>query len=819
MDTRRNITKVEVLAPAGSFETLCAVIEAGADAVYIGGTRFGARAYADNPGEDELLRAIDYAHLRGVRVYMTVNTLLTDRELTELYAYMKPYYEAGLDAAIVQDFGVLSFLRSVMPDLPIHISTQMTVTSEEAAALFDEGVTRIVPARELTLSEIAAFRKQCDKELEIFVHGALCYCYSGQCLFSSLIGARSGNRGRCAQPCRKEYRYEEGTYSSKGYLLSPKDQCLLPRLHELLETGIHSLKIEGRMKRAEYAAGVTSIYRKWVDRFYALGGKAYREYLRSHEDEMQADLETMAELYNRGGFCEGYVFDSKGERMMCVDRPNHSGVPVGTAELRAGRRPAAEPHFTSVIGPGEVMELRTKDERYVLGEWTTPRDMSGYRIPAIPIDWKREYGRMPEKLSLTIWRMKKEPLLNEIEERYVRTRRPIALQAFFTATEGQPISLTISDTKGAHTVTAYGPEAEPSVNAGATEESVREKLSKTGGTAYCLQSCEVYIGDKLFLPVSNLNRLRREALALYEEEYLKEFRRTLPADSKREMAELSAVQTVETGNATVHSNVSGELTEKRVVASVMNAEQLTAVLRSEGVTDLYIDMEGDYESCLKMATGLPRYLMLPRALKGDTARKAQEEAGRLIREYSLSGIVVRTPAQLSFAQKEGFRIEADRTLYCMNSTSVEWITSKGVSAVTFSEELHRKDYPVDARGLFSIYGRSVVMVSEQCPRKTTALCGRKGSLGELIDGEGVHFPARAVCRYCHSLVYNAHPLSLLREHSELSLSCFMGVRLDFTTERADEVTEVLRRFREAAAGGRPEQLFGTTRGHFYRGVE
>ena len=155
----------------------------------------------------------------------------------------------------------------------------------------------------------------------------------------------------------------------------------------------------------------------------------------------------------------------------------------------------------------------------------------------------------------------------------------------------------------------------------------------------------------------------------------------------------------------------------------------------------------------------------------------------------------------------------------MNSTSVEWLASKGVSAVTFSEELHRKDYPEDARGLFSIYGSSVVMVSEQCPRKTTALCGRKESLGELIDGEGVHFPTRAVCRYCHSLVYNAHPLSLLRELSELSLSGFMGVRLDFTTERADEVTEVLRRFREAAAGGRPEQLLGTTRGHFYRGVE
>ena len=385
MDTRKNTTKVELLAPAGSAETLQAVIEAGADAVYIGGARFGARAYADNPGEDSLLRAIDYAHLRGVKVYLTVNTLLTSREMAELYDYINPYYMAGLDAVIVQDLGVLSFLRAHFPELPVHVSTQMTITDAAASKLFDEGVTRIVPARELSLSEIRSMRERCDKELEIFAHGALCYCYSGQCLMSSLIGGRSGNRGRCAQPCRKEYVYEEGTLRRQGYLLSPKDQCLLPKLHELIETGIHSLKLEGRMKSLAYAAGVTAVYRKWIDRFYELGGDAYRKYLKEHPEEMRADIGTLAELFNRGGFCEGYVFGSKGPEMICEKRPNHTGILVGTANVikeqgteqnvrsrdgmrnrkadaRSNRteRWVALPVFTESIGPGEVLEFRTE---------------------------------------------------------------------------------------------------------------------------------------------------------------------------------------------------------------------------------------------------------------------------------------------------------------------------------------------------------------------------------------------------------------------------------------------------------------------------
>ena len=253
----RNRT-IELLSPAGSYDALRAVVEAGCDAVYIGGARFGARAYADNPDEEMLIKGIDYAHMRGVKVYLTVNTLLKTAETAELTNYLLPYYEAGLDAVIVQDLGVMKRIAEVFPGLPIHASTQMTITDAAAVRMLPPQVTRIVPARELSLAEINAMSQETDRELEIFVHGALCYCYSGQCLFSSMIGGRSGNRGRCAQPCRKRYRYREGAKRDEeseayGFLLSPKDQCLLPRVHELIAAGADSLKIEGRMKKPEYA--------------------------------------------------------------------------------------------------------------------------------------------------------------------------------------------------------------------------------------------------------------------------------------------------------------------------------------------------------------------------------------------------------------------------------------------------------------------------------------------------------------------------------------------------------------------------------------
>ena len=305
---------IELLAPAGSAETARAAILAGADAVYIGGTRFGARAYADNPMQDELLDLLDYFHLREKKLYLTINTLLKEQEITqELYTYLAPLYAAGLDAVIVQDPGVMQFVLREFPDMAVHASTQMTITGPSGARMLEKcGVTRVVTARELSLDEISAIRKATHLEIESFVHGALCYCYSGRCLFSSMLGGRSGNRGRCAQPCRLPYEvWQDGkklSRSEESYVLSPKDMCTIALLPEILAAGVTSLKIEGRMKKPEYTAGVVSVYRKYLDQ--CLSGQFC--------GVSSKDQQMLYDLYNRDGFHEGYYKQHNGKHMMAL---------------------------------------------------------------------------------------------------------------------------------------------------------------------------------------------------------------------------------------------------------------------------------------------------------------------------------------------------------------------------------------------------------------------------------------------------------------------------------------------------------------------
>lgn len=310
--------EIELLAPAGSYEGLVAAINAGADAVYIGGKKFGARAYADNPEEDMLIAGIRYAHLHGKKVYMTINTLLKEKELQgELYDYVKRYYEAGLDAVIVQDFGVFSFIKKYFPDLPLHASTQMTITGSGGAKfLKEQGAKRVVLARELSLEEVENICRNVSVEVECFVHGAICYCYSGQCFFSSFLGGRSGNRGRCAQPCRLPYQTWEGkkviSRKKELYPLSLKDMMTLEYLPELIQAGITSFKIEGRMKRPEYAAGVVEIYRKYIDLYQ----KNPKEFQIDPKDK-----EGLLQLYSRSGNSTGYYKQHNGRNMITLENP------------------------------------------------------------------------------------------------------------------------------------------------------------------------------------------------------------------------------------------------------------------------------------------------------------------------------------------------------------------------------------------------------------------------------------------------------------------------------------------------------------------
>ncbi len=341
----------ELLAPAGSFEILKAVIEAGADAVYVGGNRFGARAYANNFTEEELLEAIDYVHLRGKKLFLTVNTLFKNEELnSDLYDYLLPYYERGLDAVIVQDFGVIQYIKEYFPNLPIHTSTQMTITGVEGAKLLKSlGAERIVLARELSIHEMEMIRKEANVELEAFIHGALCYSYSGQCLFSSMLGGRSGNRGRCAQPCRLPYTVlneNKKEIKKESYVLSLKDLCGIEYLQKLREAGVYSLKIEGRMKQASYAAGVVSYYRKYID---------------LEKNVSQEDMKHLYELGNRCGFTTEYFEKHNDTSMITFSKPSYEksneALHQNIEKLYVGKKSQLPVNGTLIVKKGQALEL------------------------------------------------------------------------------------------------------------------------------------------------------------------------------------------------------------------------------------------------------------------------------------------------------------------------------------------------------------------------------------------------------------------------------------------------------------------------------
>lgn len=311
--------KVELLAPAGNYESFIGAINAGADAVYVGGDKFSARAYADNFDTETLCQCIQYAHLFGKRVYLTLNTLIKENEFEEIYDYVKPFYLAGIDGVIIQDFGVLKFLKEHFPYMELHASTQMAVTGSEFVELCKEfGISRVVPARELSLSELKKIR-EAGIEVECFIHGAMCYCYSGMCLMSSILGGRSGNRGRCAQPCRLPYQVSvDGKFSAETHTLSLKDMCTIEHIPELIKAGMDSFKIEGRMKRSEYAAGVTALYRKYIDAYYKNPEKKLRISSR--------DKYVLEHLYMRSELHDGYMFKHNGSEMVTKDAPSYNGL-------------------------------------------------------------------------------------------------------------------------------------------------------------------------------------------------------------------------------------------------------------------------------------------------------------------------------------------------------------------------------------------------------------------------------------------------------------------------------------------------------------
>ena len=801
--------RVEILAPAGSMECLKAAIAAGADAVYTGGALFGARAYAHNLTEEELLEAIDYVHLHGRRLYLTVNTLIKDREMEkQMYDYLLPYYRQGLDAVIVQDIGLFRFIRKHFPDLPIHASTQMTLTGVDGAKFLEkEGAQRIVTSRELSMAEVKKIADETELEIESFVHGALCYCCSGQCLFSSFIGGRSGNRGQCAQPCRLLYRTPEA--KRPQYLLSLKDICTLELIPEMIESGIYSFKIEGRMKKPEYAAAVAFQYRKYADLYLK-----YYEECPAEEDPAayamkkyrvrEEDRQMLLDLYNRGGFHTGYYHTQNGREMISLNRPNHAGVPAVKVLAKKGRNVTAK--ALTDLYPQDIIELPMRKGREKADNYTCKDAVRKGMNVQIPV-----FADTPFKRDEIWMRTRNSTLIDTLREEFVNGKIKERICGTFRLYPQEKATLTVKCRDAE--ITVAGEKAQEALSQPMSRERIEKQLRKTGNTEFEFSFLKAEIGEKVFLPMQSLNELRREALETLEKVICEKYRRSGEVkDPEEDKTELSMEEEVLSG----------------WTASVRTAEQMEVILEEEAIGRIYADCtmfpriwekDSYVEWITKVhAAGKEIYLVMPYIFRERT-RKQYEAAYNRIFGAGWDGILIANYESFAFLKEHGYtgRIMTDYNLYEFNQESRKFWKEKGVFEFTAPVELTERELQ-DLRvkdGEVIVYGYLPMMISAGCIQKTTRGCLKKSGQTTITDRYRNPFVVKNECDYCYNILYNYVPLYLGDRMEEVYQIGPGRIRLMFTTERQQEVRQILSAYFEGKE--LPEGTY--TRGHWKRGIK
>jgi len=791
--------KIEILAPAGSYESFHAAIVAGADAVYAGGPKFGARAFAENFTEAQLLNAIDYAHLHQRKFYLTVNTLLKDYEIEQLPEYLEPLYQRGLDAVIVQDMGVLNVVRQYFPDMDIHASTQMTVTGVNGAQFLKEnGAVRVVPAREISLEEVRNIKSVTGMEMECFVHGALCYCYSGQCLLSSLIGGRSGNRGQCAQPCRLPYTVD----GEKGYLLSLKDICTLDIIPDLIEAGIDSFKIEGRMKRPEYVAGVTSIYRKYVDLYLKNPQKPYLV-----DDK---DKEMLMDLFNRGGFHTGYYKQKNGRNMITIQKPNHIGVKVGTVLSQKGRE--VQMRALTDIAAGDLIEFKNEAQRYTTGksckqgEVITILAPKGMRLPAGEV----------------LYRVQSPELLNTLEIMYSKGKVIEKLYGYISMEAGKAAKLVVC--KDEYSVEV---ESEQQVEAASSrpldEERIKKQLRKTGNTEFAFDMLDVELHGEVFLPMQQLNEMRRKALEELEKKIQDSFH--------RKTAEKKVLQEEILDTASVKLSKK----ENKLSVLVETQEQLEAVLENDNsVACIYVDSNLDTTGLdAELWNGISDrihkknievFLAMPRIFRNQTIEIFEQAYDSILTRY-FDGMLIRSMEEYQFLKSKNYsgNIRLDYNLYIMNRFAKQFWKKQGITYGTIPVELNKSEIVnLDSKqDEMIVYGYIPAMVTAQCVTSTVHGCKKDCKITMLKDRYQNEFPVKNQCRDCYNVIYNTAPLYLIDLKEDLEELNAERYRIQFSIENRDEVKQILNQCNSMFSDEKGElfsQKDSITRGHFRRGV-
>lgn len=760
--------RVELLAPAGNYEAFLGAVNAGADAVYLGGQKFGARAYADNFTMEEICQAIHTAHFMGRKIYLTVNTLLKEKESAQLYDYLLPFYEAGLDGVIVQDIGVLRYIRRHFKDLALHASTQMTITGERGAAMIQEsGVERIVPARELSLEEIQRIKEKTGLEIECFIHGAMCYCYSGQCLFSSILGGRSGNRGRCAQPCRLPYQIYDGAEKIEGveYPLSLKDMCTLAYIPRLIEAGIDSFKIEGRMKKPEYAAGVTAIYRKYIDLYEQKGVGGYRV-----EEE---DIEKLRSLYMRSEIQTGYYERHNGREMVTLHKPGYAGndsVLLDQIREQYVHEPDKHPvRMHALLKTGEPAELT----------------ISGICMTTIGQE------RLPQEITVTVQgavveAARKMPL----EQEHIRKQLLKTGNSLLTVSECEII------TEGG----CFLPV------------SALNELRRMGTEAY----------ERQYIMAMGLTPGRTMISDEKPEEYFEQIYSMGHQTPVKGLVDIT-VSTVEQLTESVKFPCRRIYIDSDLY--IAHYEQITACMREHNEIEYGLALP--YVLRAKDAAYLQR---LSKLLGRERNVDRQEEAkGRTSADARIMGFLVRNLEGASYVKdlEDSYEIVPDAGLYVFQKESVRF-WAQYCREYTLPYELNQKEAGQlvqfgDSIGMNTaliVYSRIPMMVTANCFRKTAGRCMAdedmpqeyaRGNKLWIRDRYGTDFPVLTNCTHCYNIIYNSVPYSLHLQEREIE-KIGVGIRrYDFTMESAGECGRIL------AGDTFPYESYTT--GHLKRGVD
>ena len=765
----------EILAPAGSYEALVAAVNAGADAVYIGGAKFGARASAKSvsSGEDIIIAGIDYAHHFGVKVYLTVNILLKEKEIEELYDYILPYYKAGIDALIVQDLGVLKLLHELFPNVEKHASTQMSTQAFEAVDILKKyGVTRIVPARELSSKEIKEIYDKTGIEIESFVHGALCYSYSGQCLMSSLIGGRSGNRGSCAQTCRLEYNlYDENdkqlNKKDEKSLLSCKDLCSLDILPEIIESGVYSLKIEGRMKSSIYTAGVVSIWRKYVDMYYKSGRDGYKVNDR--------DKRLLLDLFDRGGHTLGYYEKHNGRDMIAL-----SGKPKERIINEEFNKYLSEKYVETTRKIALKAKISLKAGRSIKIKVTTIDD---FGFGNIEVDL--EYGNLD-------YANNRAATKEDIEKQILKTGN--------TLYEFKELHIDLED--GLFIPVKLLNEL---------RRLVLEEVDKKILDKYRRKE----VTDKTLVDIGAIKKLEIVKKEAFEdiETYSDIF-----VDKKSDSKKTLNILCDEKEQIYACINFLGEEIE-----NLKNKNYDIEISYQADTLDpsMWKEMNESIKN-----KGMRVNLYMPHIFRTH-ARKYFEANKESLKNSAFDAFILRNIEELgylnnSFEEKK-FNYIFDYTIYGMNSISQALLEDLGADRQTLPVELNLSElsklYTKDKELI--VYGRLPMMVTAGCLRKNILSCDKKSGLLYLKDRMGKDMPVKNRCKFCYNTILNSLALSVIGIGKSIKRLDAKVLRLMFTTENEKEIKKILKiyinYFINEEECEEPVEKF--TRGHFKRGIE